>query len=89
MVINDPAKLRVLKFCSVTKSKHIAEEVLQRLLENKFVFKDDKEKFFLAEALLRLYYEQFCRNDLKWAHYKECRDFLRNKHRAGEYHGTN
>lgn len=88
MNIKDPAQHKALTFCSTARAKRTAEEVLTTLSKNVYAFKDDSEKFFIAEALLRLYYNQYCNDSLKWAHYRECKEFLRQKHQ-GEQNGTN
>jgi len=88
MRIDDPAKFKALTFCSTARAKRIAEDVLMTLAHNAYAFREDSEKFFLAEALLRLYYNQYCRDDVKWTHYRECKEYLRMKHSKETVNGT-
>lgn len=83
MYIGDPHKFHLLTFCSNAKAKRIAEETLEKLLEDNKRWSSDSEKFFLAIALLRYYYAQEHSEKIKWEHYREIKERLRNKYKGG------
>lgn len=80
MCIEDPYKMHMLTFCSNAKAKRIAEETLEKLVENNKRWIEDDEKFFMAVALLRYYYTAEHSEQVKWAHYREIKERLRAKY---------